>query len=155
MQEKPSRATMETGFDAFSGVIGSAAKSLERLKAKGMADYGLAGTHTLCMRQLYEAEEGLTRTQLAQNLGVDRAQITRIIGELIAGGYVLEQGGGSNYRKKCVLTERGRELTDQINVRVNHAVAFVSGEIPAERLETFYEVLEEICDRLKQVEEIL
>lgn len=152
---RPSGRTMETGFEAFSNLIGSAMKSLEKLKAKGMGEFGLSGTHTMCMRQLYEAPSGLTRTELAQRCGVDRAQITRVIGELLATELVQEVGNGSNYRKKCVLTERGRDVAVEVNELVTKVHRFVSGEIPEERLTVFYETLTEICENLKRAEDML
>lgn len=145
----------QTGFETFNGMIGNAAKNLEKLKSKGMGDYGLSGTHTLCMRQLYEADGGLTRTELARRCGVDRAQITRVIGELLVKEYVTEVGNGSNYRKKCVLTEKGQEIAGDINERVTRILQFVSGDIPKERLEIFYQTLEEICRNLEQAEKML
>ena len=146
---------METGFEAFSGLIGTASKSLEKLKAKGMGEYGLSGTYTLCLRQLYAVPDGMTRTQLAHRCGVDRAQITRVIGELIEKGLVEEPSSGANYRKKCVLSDKGRALTADINDLVTRINTFVSGSIPKDRLEIFYETLNEICENLKKAEEIL
>ena len=145
----------ETGFEAFSSFICSATKNLDRLKAKGMEKYGLSGIHTLCMRQLYDEENGLTRAELAARLAIDRAQVTRIIGELLAEGYVTEGYASSNYRKKCFLTEKGKEVTADVNERVSKIINFVSGDIPAERLDSFYETIEEICEKLKKADEYL
>ena len=155
MDQEGTAKSPQTGFEAFNGWIGNAAKELEKLKSKGMSDYGLSGTHTLCMRQMYDFPQGLTRTELAHRCNVDRAQITRVIGELLAKGYVQERGNGSNYRKKCMLTEQGLEITRDINERVNRVLQFVSGSIPRERLEIFYQTLEEICNNLEKAEEML
>ena len=146
---------METGFEAFNALLGNTMKSLEHLKAKGMGEYGLSGMHTLCMRNLYDAPEGLTRTELSRRCGVDRAQITRVIGELLAKGFVFEKGSGSNYRKKCVLTEEGRKAAAEIDTLIKKINSFVSGEIESERLQIFYETLHEICQNLKRAEEFL
>ena len=152
--ERPSEP-IETGFEAFNALLGNTMKSLEHLKAKGMGEYGLSGTHTLCLRNLYEAPEGLTRTELSVRCGVDRAQITRVIGELLSKGIVFEVGGRSNYRKKCVLTEEGRRTASEIDALVKKINSFVSGDIPPERLQSFYETLREICENLKRAEEFL
>ncbi len=147
--------SVETGFEAFNGLIGNAMKHLDRLKARGMGDYGLSGTHTLCMRQMYDIPHGLSRTELARRCGVDRAQITRVIGDLLAKELALEIGSGSNYRKRCVLTDKGREITADINHRVELILQFVSGDIPKERLAVFYQTLSEICHNLENAEDIL
>ncbi len=155
MSENRPQGTVKTGFEAFHSSISNAMKSLEKIKARGMDEYGLSGTYTLCLRQLYERPNGMTRTELAQRCCVDRAQITRVIGELLAKDLVLEVGSGSNYRKRCVLTEKGREMTAEINDLVDRILTFVSGEIPPERLTIFYETLNEICEKLRQAEEMI
>ena len=155
MSENHSSKPVRTGFEAFHSSIGSAMKSVEKIKAKGMDEYGLSGTYTMCLRQLYEKPEGLTRTELAQRCYVDRAQITRVIGELLDRGLVIEVGNGSNYRKRCVLTDQGRTVTGEINDLVNRILSFVSGDIPPDRLAIFYETLNEICEKLKQAEDML
>ena len=150
-----SQKPRETGFEAFNALLGNTMKSLEHLKAKGMGEYGLSGMHTLCIRNLYEAPNGLTRTELSRRCGVDRAQITRVIGELLAKDIVFEMGGSSNYRKKCVLTEEGRATASEIDALIKKINSFVSGDIPPERLQIFYETLSEICENLKRAEEFL
>ena len=143
-----------TGFESFSTLVSSALKSLEKLKTKYMEQFGLAGAHTLCIRRLYESNDGLTRTELASRLAIDRAQVTRIIGDLLSSGLVIESKGNSSYRKKCMLTEKGREVAVEVNRIVAHINKFVSGDIPAEKLETFYDTLIQICENLKKAEEL-
>ena len=155
MQNSTSEGTQTTGFEAFNTLLGSASKSLDRLKSKGMEKYGLSGTHTLCMRRMYDYPDGLTRTELSRLLSVDRAQVTRIIGELLAEGLVEENGGSSYYRRKCMLTEKGKEMTADVNARVNKILKFVSGDIEPERLDMFYVILNEICENLKKAEKLL
>ena len=154
MNEGMPHKHQETGFDSFSTLVSSALKSLERLKSKYMEKFGLSGTHTLCIRQLFDAPNGLTRTELANRLSVDRAQVTRIIGELLSEGLVIEGTGNSSYRKKCILTDKGREIAAEINSIVADINQFVSGNIPKERLSVFYETLIEICENLKKADSL-
>ncbi|MBR2353922.1 MAG: hypothetical protein IKA76_05415 [Clostridia bacterium] len=155
MDNRMARPENEGGFETFSGMIGSATKSIEKIKNRKMSEYGLSGTHTICMRRLFDAPEGLTRTELAGYCAVDRAQITRVIGELLEKGYVNEIGNGSRYRKRCALTERGREITEEINDLVIRIHAHVSGSIPKDQLAIFYETLDEICENLRSAEDML
>ena len=155
MENRMARPRSEGGFETFSGMIGSATKSIEKIKNRKMSEYGLTGTHTICMRRLFDVPEGLTRTQLANHCAVDRAQITRVIGELLAKEYVLEVGNGSRYRKKCVLTESGRAVTAEINDLVERVHSHVSGGISKEQLTVFYETLEEICENLRSAEDMI
>lgn len=152
MNESMPHKRQETGFDSFSTLVSSAIKCLERLKSKYMEKFGLSGTHTLCIRQLFDSPNGLTRTELANRLSIDRAQVTRIIGELLSEGLVVEGKGNSSYRKKCILTDKGREVAAEINSIVSNINQFVSGGIPKERLVVFYETLYEICENLKKAD---
>ena len=70
-------------------------------------------------------------------------------------GLVTEKGEGSVYRKKCVLTPEGREITARINDLIAELQSFVSGNIPPEELEIFYKTLHVICDNLKEAEKLL
>lgn len=156
MSESVISEAKNCGFEHFSTLIGATMKSLDRLKSKGMEAYGLSGTHTLCMRLLYDNPEGLTRIQLSNALSVDRAQVTRIVLEMISEGLLEEeQSGRHGYRKKCKLTAKGREVTASINETVERINRFVSGDIPKDELESFYKTFELICDNLKKAEEML
>ena len=139
-------------FDTFSNCYMSAAKSINRLKEKGMAPYGLSSMHTRCIRSLYEFPTGLTRMQISKNCGVDKAQISRIIGELCEKGYVTENSVKSGYKNKIELTEKGRVAAIQINEIILNINNFVSGDIPEEKIQIFYEVFEQICENLRNAE---
>lgn len=130
----------------------SAAKSINKLKEKGMAPYGLGSVHTRCIRSLYDFPSGLTRTQIAKHCGVDKAQITRIIGELYEKEYITDNSVKAGYKNKIELTEKGKEVAEQINEIILNINNFVSGDIPEEKIRIFYEVFEQICVNLKNAE---
>ena len=142
-------------LDMFTNLMGSAAKSIMRIKHTQMSKYGLGSTHTTCLRKLYVAENGLTRTQLSEHCDLDKAHITRIVGELTKKGIVVEESKGSGYKKKIFLTEKGREITKDIFKVVLEVNEYVSGSISQEDIDHFYKVFEKICSGLKQAEEIL
>ena len=140
-------------FVRFQNLIYNASKSLLRIKTVGMEEYGLASTHTFCLRSLYGRDTGMTRTELAQECAVDKAQISRLICELSDMGYVLEASKGKGYRKKIVLTEEGRRIAESIDQKVNLVLSYIDEEISEERIEDMYQTLAKICDCLKRAEE--
>ena len=142
----------QTGFIFFSMHLGTAQKSLQKLKNKNMEPYGLGSAHTVCLCLLFEYPEGITKTEMTRLCGVDKAQISRVISELEEKHYVTTQKNGSHYRQKYKLTEEGCEAAREIQSiieRINH---FVSGEIPKEELLAFYATFSKICDNLKRAE---
>lgn len=142
-------------LDMFMTLTGSAAKSITRIKHMRMAKYGLGSTHMSCLRKLYVAQNGLTRTQLSKLCGLDKAQITRIIGELCKKGFTVEESTGSGYKNKIFLTDIGRETTEEIYRIVLEVNEYVSGGISQEDIDHFYKVFDRICSGLKRAEEIL
>lgn len=141
-------------FADFSNLIYNASKSLLRLKTRGMKAYGLGSAHTFCLRTLQGSKNGMTRTQLAEACSVDKAQISRLVSELSEMGYLIEESKGAGYRKKILLTERGREVAANIDNMVEHVLHYVSGDIPEDDIEKMYQTLTRICERLKCAEEM-
>jgi len=140
-------------LDEFSALMANASKSITKLKNKYMSSYGLSSTHTMCIRKLYSAPNGLTRTQISQKCELDKSQISRIINELSEKGYVWEGPARSNYKKRVMLTDDGRRIAAEINSIVLNINKNVSGQISQEDITTFYKVFGEICENLKSSED--
>lgn len=133
-------------FSLFEGLIASAGKSIRRLKASRMDAFSLSAAHTDCLSSLASAPEGLTQTQLARSLGMDRAQISRVLRDLCARAYVRAEGPG--YKSRYRLTEEGRSVAGEIARVVSQVIAYVSGDIPAREIESFYRTFKIIAGRL-------
>ena len=140
-------------LDEFMTLVVGASRSVTKLKSRYMANFGLGSTHTMCIRKLYASEKGLTRTQIAECCELDKAQVSRIIGDLAQKGYAIEGPSSSNYKRRVVLTPNGKRVAEEINGIVLKINTSVSEEIPMEEIEVFYSVFEKICDNLKAAEE--
>ncbi len=141
-------------FEDFSNLICAALKSLQKIKNHGMEPYGLGSTHTLCLKRLDSSPEGLTRKELAEACEIDKAQISRLIGELSEKGFVYEESGGRGYRKKIFLTESGKIIAAEIDRKIRKVLKYVSGDIPPEHIAVMYTTLETICKNLRRAEEM-
>lgn len=143
-------------FDRFYLLISSCSKSIQRLRSLGMLPYGLTGAHTMCLRHLYSSPDGLTRTKLVRLCDIDKAQVSRIINDLCAKGYVSENDSENiNYRKRLKLTPLGKDITEEINRLVLDLNSFVSDDITPEEISAFYSTFEKISARLKGAEALL
>ena len=140
-------------LDDFMTLIVGASRSVTRLKSKYMARYGLGSTHTVCIRKIYASSIGLTRTELAEQCELDKAQVSRIINELSDKGFVTEKSTRTNYKRRVTLTEEGKRIAKEINDIVLTVNNFVSGGISDSDINMFYSVFKEICDNLKNAEE--
>lgn len=137
-------------FARFEGYIGSAAKSIARLKAARMAHFQLSAAHTSCMLRLLAAPDGLTQTGLREALGMDRAQISRVLHQLGDRGYVSSDGTG--YNRVYRLTQSGLSVSREVDSIVSEVLSFVSGAIPQEEIEAFYRTFSIIAANLARAE---
>ena len=139
----------ENRFERFCSLTGSAAKSIARLKAARMNAFDLSAAHTQCLTLLFEAmPAGLTQSELARRIGMDRAQVSRVLSALRSHGY-LPADRPSGYKCRYVLTERGYCAAQQVQTIITEVHDYVSEGIPQEDLLCFYRTFERIAGRLE------
>lgn len=143
----------ESRFELFDGLIASAGKTLQRIKANKMEKYGLGSTHTTCLCKLEKAGEvGMTQKALTEQEGIDRAQISRVLRDLEKNGLV-QNAGESAYKKRYFLTEAGRQTAGEMQQIILEINGYVSEEFSDEEIAIFYSVLRRIGENLKKAEE--
>lgn len=141
----------ESRFELFTSLMNTAAKSIQRLKSAGMKKYHLSAAHTTCLCRLAEAgERGLTQGQLIRLEGMDRAHISRVVGELCRRGYAASEDLDRRYRKSYRLTPQGQEITGEIQSIILSINRSVSDQIPREDIEVFYRTLRTITQNLER-----
>ena len=139
-------------FILFSTLLNDAQKSIARIKQKKMDQYGLGSSHTICMCFLAECPEGVTKTELAKLCAVDKAQISRVVADILEKNYVRISNPECNYRQKYVLTEQGAIVAAEMKQIILDINNFVSHNITNEQIDNFYETLKTICGNLKKAE---
>ena len=139
-----------TRFARFEGYIGSAAKSIARLKAARMAHFQLSAAHTSCLLRLLAAPDGLTQTGLREALGLDRAQVSRVLYQLGERGFVSSDGSG--YNRVYRLTQSGHRVSREVDGIVSEVLSFVSEAIPEQDIEAFYRTFSIITANLARAE---
>lgn len=140
----------DTRFELFESLIGSAAKSIKRLKGLYMDAYALSAAHTSCLYQLLSAQpHGITQTGLTKRLGMDRAQVCRVLRELREKGYVC-CGDHPGYKSPYHLTEEGRRICSEIDATIRQIHGYVSAGLPQEDIERFYRTFRVITDHLSE-----
>ena len=142
-------------FELFMSLLGSAAKSIQRLKATHMEPYRLSAAHTECLYSLISASaDGLTQAQLAKRLSMDRAQVSRVLRDLRERAYVCAGGASgadsAGYKNRYRLTDAGRHIAGEITRVVAEINGFVSGSIPREEIEGFYRTFKVISQNLRE-----
>lgn len=142
------------GFDRFSSLINNISKGLLKLKLTVMRDYGLGSAHTACLRILYDNRDGLTQNEISKKSEVDKAQTSRVLGELLEKKYVTASESDKIYNKVYMLTDEGLAIAEDINKHVVEICSFVSGDISDEEMAAFYQTLEKISNRIVDSENV-
>ena len=142
---------MKQRFETFVTAITQINRSLQKLKSAEMADFGLKGTHVMCLYQLQQHREGLTAAQLVQLCDEDKAAISRCISELQEKGLVQSPDTpGKRYRKIISLTETGMQVTASMDQKIIDAVFTAAQGYTQEERETFYHVLLQVSENLQK-----
>ena len=126
-------------------------KNLQRIKTEYMCRFGLRSSDALPLAILCSHPEGLTAAALAKKCGVDRAVISRALPDLITSGAVRYADGAEarrGYRARLLLTERGMAIITEMVEFSALVVGEASGEVPAEKMTVFYDVLRTINQNL-------
>ena len=96
-------------FDAFVSGITSCYKYIQRIKSLEMTEFGLKGTHVMCLYYLSQNPAGLTASQLCGLCAEDKAAISRTVSELRNRGYITSLSEKA-YRAMLTLTTAGQEV---------------------------------------------
>ena len=139
----------ENRFELFDVSVSLICKNLQKIKTEIMQAYGLKSSHVLFMVQLGESLDGLTASELSRAGHMDKAQISRVVSELIDKGYITRIAErGRKYKYRLALTETGRKIALELDRLIDRALDYVSGSIPRSDLEIFYRTLFTINDNL-------
>lgn len=123
----------------FTKYVEEAYKTVQKIKADHMSDFGFRSTDTTLIFMLGINEGGLTATELAAKCNVDKAVVSRAVKSLCESGAVrYAEEAKRNYRSKLFLSESGKELFRSMSLIAESIVAATSGSIDAEELKNFY-----------------
>ena len=133
-------------FQSFVSGITICYKYIQRIKSVEMTEFGLKGTHVMCLYFLRQNPEGLTAAQLCQLCMEDKAAISRTLAVLNEKEYISTEG--KKYRASIRLTEKGIDVTDKIELLIGEWVGCGGDGLSEEDRETFYRSLEHISSNL-------
>ena len=134
-------------FQSFVSGITICYKYIQRIKSVEMTEFGLKGTHVMCLFFLWQNPEGLTAAQLSQLCVEDKAAISRTLAVLNEKEYICSEG--KKYRAEIRLTEKGLEVTRKLEELIEQWVGFGGDGLTDEERTVFYRALGKISANLK------
>lgn len=151
--------TPEERFFRFSIAMETITKKLQKYKNAQMSPYGLHSMHVMFLCSLGKSEDGMTAGELAKACGVDKAFISRTATDLRERGFVDfasrdETKREKQYKKKLILTLRGKEVMDEISQIVKDTVDKATAGIDFEQFDVFYGVMEKLSGNLTSITDI-
>ena len=142
---------MQSAFETFLLSIEQIGKNLRKYKDGQAAELGLRGIHVMVLHQLSKSEEGMTAAGLSRACGVNRAFVSRVVSELLSLSLIAYDAPQTErlYRARLRLTENGRGTVEQMNRRIEEAVAALGADIRPRDMAVFYSVLHRIDARIQ------
>ena len=135
-------------FDAFVSGITSCYKYIQRIKSMEMTEFGLKGTHVMCLYYLRQNPGGLTASQLCGLCAEDKAAISRTVSELKSRGYITTLSEKA-YRAMLTLTTAGQDIARQFDHLSESWVTAGGDGLSDEERSDFYRALSSIAENLR------
>ncbi len=138
-------------FESFVSGITACYRYIQKIKSTEMTEFGLKGTHVMCVFHLNRNADGLTASQLSSLCGEDKAAVSRALSELSEKGYINADSDETKkkYRSVITLTEKGEELAKKLDSLIDQWVDLGGDGLTDEERDTFYSALEKIANNLK------
>lgn len=126
-------------YQSFDTIV----KAIKRMEMSYMREYGLRSVHMRCLIKIKESADGVSATELSRECGIDKALTSRILRELLEGGFIVARthGEGKAYKKRFFLTEQSERITNDINNDIAKYIVAARGDTSEEDIKTFYRVL--------------
>ena len=135
-------------FDAFVSGITACYKYIQRIKSMEMTEFGLKGTHVMCLYYLRRQPAGLTAAHLCGLCAEDKAAISRTLSELKSRGYITTLSEKA-YRAMLTLTAAGQELARKFDQLIEGWVTAGGDGLTDEERGDFYKSLSAIAENLR------
>ena len=135
-------------FDAFVSGITACYKYIQRIKSMEMTEFGLKGTHVMCLYYLRRNPAGLTAAQLCGLCAEDKAALSRTVSELRSRGYITTLSEKA-YRAMLTLTAAGQELARKFDQLIEGWVTAGGDGLTDEERVDFYKSLSAIAENLR------
>ena len=142
---------MQERFEMFTVLINRISRDIRRIKNQEMAAYHLRSAHVSCLYYIYSLD-GVTSAELCEHCEEDKATISRALDYLEGNGFILRPcEGAKRYKSPLLLTEKGREVGEQIAERSRSILDAVSHTLTEEERAAFYRSLSAISRSLDAI----
>ena len=130
----------------FFNIASRIKRSMGKKFSEVLKPYGLSGFHAMFFNALNNNPKGLSQAELTENLGIDKAHVSRVVASLEEKGFAKRESREGESRPLVVLTEKGVEtaqMCDEIFVNIKKTICEA---IPKENRDEFIKTMETLAD---------
>ena len=140
-------------YEQFILQINGLHRNMEKIRRRHAAALGIKSVHAFWLYLLAVYEDGLSASELAAAARTDRSLVSREIEDLEDMGLITtrEQTTHRRYGWKFVLTQKGREMAEQISRVSRSTQNAMDRGIPPEDMAVFYRTLNAISRNIEQL----
>ena len=141
---------MKDRFEHFTISIFDISHYWNKIASNVMKEHGLRGGYALYLSVLYNSEEEITASKLAELCRRDKSDISRAILAFQEKG-ILQSYGTSRYRAPLKLTDKGKEIAARLRQQADMALKTAGEGLTDEMRVHIHESLDLIAKNLKQI----
>lgn len=134
----------------FRSNFNSVIKYMAKKEDKFLSRFGLTHFHAMYIRNLYICD-GMTMTELTENIGVDKANTTRVIKDLIDKQVVTKSEGERKF--KLSLTELGKKIASEFKANIDKFMQKVYSNFTMEEKEQIRHLMNKLMLGVKSAME--
>ncbi len=139
-------------FEHFTYLVNKIYRDMQKIKSQKLKNYGLKGSHMICIHYLGKSDDGLSFKELCEICDEDKGLISRNLSYLKKEDFVEELiGDKKTYKGKMILTEKGKEVFDAIQGITINICQQVYLDKEKTSLDSFYTNLEGISERIERI----
>ncbi len=140
-------------FEHFTYATNEITKFWRKLAGDEMKKHGLKSNHAIYFTVLAKHKNtGLTASQICENCGRDKADVSRMLAIMEKKGLLIKEGGYQNlYNGVFKLTEEGYSVAKTVSERAEKAVALAGKDLSEKKRNIFYEALDSIVENMREL----
>ena len=142
---------MRERFETFTVQIARISRCIRKIKTEEMREFSLKTPHVSCLYYLY-CRGPLTAKELCDICDEDKAAVSRTLIYLENNDYVFcESKAQKRYKEPIMLTEKGKQVAQMIEEKINRILKETSVGLSESELEIFYRGLTLIGNNLQKI----
>jgi DNA-binding MarR family transcriptional regulator len=141
---------MMDDLDFFPKSIGRLNKQMQKIFGKELKSCDLSSAHAMYMMVLYK-NDGITLKELTENVGMDKANTTRVVRALKLKGYIFTNPAIEGTKKyKVYLTKDGKKAAEIVRASITKMLDEIFSILTETEREQYITILKKIITNINE-----